>query len=69
MIARLGRVRSPTLVVWGREDRLFPVAHAGRLAKELENARLEIMDSGHSPAEELPEQFLKTALQFLQGRR
>ncbi len=69
LVARLGRVRAPTLVIWGREDRLFPVAHAGRLAKELENARLEIMDTGHSPAEERPGQFLQTALQFLQGRR
>lgn len=69
LVARLGRVRAPTLVVWGRDDKLFPVAHASRLAKELSNARLEIMDAGHSPAEEQPAQFLKVVRQFLEGRR
>lgn len=69
LIARLGRVRAPTLVMWGREDKLFPVAHASRLAKELPNARLEIMDAGHSPAEERPEEFVALVNEFLEGRR
>lgn len=69
VIARLGRIRAPTLVVWGREDKLFPVAHASRLAKELPNARLEIMDAGHCPHEERPEQFLAVVNEFLSGRR
>jgi pimeloyl-ACP methyl ester carboxylesterase len=69
LIARLGRVRSPTLVVWGREDKLFPASHASRLAKELMHARLEIMDAGHSPAEEQPEAFLAVVSEFLEGRR
>ncbi len=69
LIARLGRVRAPTLVVWGRGDKLFPVSHASRLAKEISDARLEIMDAGHSPAEEKPEEFLRIAREFLEGRR
>ncbi|NUP14156.1 MAG: alpha/beta hydrolase [Polyangiaceae bacterium] len=69
VVARLGRVRAPTLVVWGRDDKLFPSSHAPRLAKELAHARLEIMDCGHSPAEEKPEQFLAVVNEFLEGRR
>lgn len=69
LVARLGRVRSPTLVVWGRDDKLFPCANASRLARELADARLEVMDCGHSPAEERPEQFVSIVREFLEGRR
>ena len=69
LVARLGRVRAPTLVIWGHDDKLFPVAHAGRLAKEIANARLQIMDTGHSPFEERPEEFLDIVNEFLEGRR
>jgi len=69
LVARLGRIRTPTLVVWGRDDRIFPVAHASRLAKDLSDARLEILPAGHSPPEEIPGPFLQTVRQFLEGRR
>lgn len=69
LIARLGRVRAPTLVVWGREDKLFPVSFAQRLAKELADARLEVLDCGHCPAEERPDELLARVTQFLEGRR
>lgn len=69
LVARLGRVRAPTLVVWGRDDKLFPCANASRLARELTDARLEVMECGHSPAEERPEQFLSIVTEFLEGRR
>ena len=69
VVARLGRVRAPTLVVWGRQDAIFPVANAQRLAREIADARLEVMDTGHSPAEEKPDDFVHTVTQFLEGRR
>jgi pimeloyl-ACP methyl ester carboxylesterase len=47
--ARLTRVRAPTLVVWGRQDRVAPWTHGTRLAREIAGARLEIVDSGHAP--------------------
>jgi pimeloyl-ACP methyl ester carboxylesterase len=69
LVARLGRIRMPSLVVWGRDDKLFPVAHASRLAKDLSDARLEVLPTGHSPGEELPEVFLGVINEFLEGRR
>lgn len=38
---RLGTVRSPVLLAWGRDDRMFPVADAHRLASVLPDARVE----------------------------
>lgn len=68
-VARLTRVTTPTLVVWGREDRIQPAASANRLAREIKGAKLEIMDAGHSPHEEHPSAFVELVTQFLEGRR
>jgi pimeloyl-ACP methyl ester carboxylesterase len=63
--ARLARVSSPTLVVWGRRDALAPPGVARKLAKALPDARLELLECGHSPAEELPDRFAELVLEFL----
>lgn len=69
VIARLGRIQTPSLVVWGHDDRLLPVSHGQRLAHEIAGAKLSIMDAGHSPHEEAPERFVEQVTQFLLGRR
>lgn len=69
VVARVTRVTAPVLVVWGRDDKKEPVANAARLVRELQNAKLEIMDAGHSPHEEHPERFVALVSQFLEGRR
>ena len=67
LVARLGRVRAPTLVLWGRDDRVTPVAQAPRLLRELSTARLEVLECGHSPAEERPTEVGASILRFLEG--
>lgn len=69
VVARLSRIAKPTLVVWGRDDRIFPAQSAQRMAREIPGARLEIMDAGHSPHEERPQEFVALVTQFLEGRR
>jgi pimeloyl-ACP methyl ester carboxylesterase len=59
------RVRCPTLVLWGEHDRIFPVEHAERLAREIPGARLEILrDCGHAPQEERPDRFVSNVREF-----
>jgi pimeloyl-ACP methyl ester carboxylesterase len=65
LVAMIPRVTAPTLVVWGRADRSFPVGNGRRLARELRNARLEVLECGHSPAEECPDAFAEVAASFL----
>jgi pimeloyl-ACP methyl ester carboxylesterase len=69
VVARISRITAPTLVIWGRDDRLYPVANAGRLARELPDAKLEIMDTGHSPHQEKPRELLALLTEFLEGKR
>jgi pimeloyl-ACP methyl ester carboxylesterase len=63
--ARLPRVRAGALVIWGREDGILPWTHGTRLARELQGARLEILDCGHFPADERPQQVETLVRAFL----
>lgn len=67
--ARITRVSQPTLIMWGRDDRLLPPAFALRLAREMTNTRLELFDTGHSPHEERPQDFVFVATEFFEGKR
>lgn len=50
---KIPRVRSKTLVVWGDDDRIIPLALGKRLAKDVPGARLRVIQGcGHAPNEE-----------------
>ena len=52
---RLGRVRVPTLVVWGESDRIVTPAYGAAYADAFQNGRLEIIkEAGHLPQIEQP---------------
>jgi pimeloyl-ACP methyl ester carboxylesterase len=60
------RVRAPTLLVWGREDRLLPVREAERLYTRMPGSRLVILpDAGHLPQREVPREFSDAVASFL----
>ncbi|MCA9591756.1 MAG: alpha/beta hydrolase [Myxococcales bacterium] len=65
IVARTSRVRSPTLVLWGRQDRLVPAALGQRLSKEIHGAGFELVDAGHTPQEEQPERTAQAISSFL----
>ena len=66
---RLHRVRVPTLVLWGEEDRIIPVAYAAEYGRLLPDARVVRLPAcGHSPARECPAAFAETLLAFLRER-
>ncbi len=57
--AQLKTIRTPTLVVWGREDRLIPLADGRHVASQIPGARSVIIgDCGHIPSVEQPRAFL-----------
>ena len=63
---RLKEVQVPTLIVWGKRDRVVPAMHAQWHYRELPNARLEWIDTaGHLPHEEEPEAVNKLLVEFL----
>jgi len=61
-------ITAPTLVFWGQQDRILPVAHAYVAEKRIPNARLHIFDPcGHLTQLERPEEFNSLVLEFLAG--
>jgi pimeloyl-ACP methyl ester carboxylesterase len=65
---RLAELRMPTLVIWGRQDHIFPAAHAEIARRKIPRAQVEIFeDSGHTPQMEQPERFNRIVLEFLQN--
>jgi pimeloyl-ACP methyl ester carboxylesterase len=65
-IDRLARMDVPTLLVWGREDKLLPLPVGQALQRKLAGARLEILDrAGHVPNYERADAFNRLALEFL----
>jgi pimeloyl-ACP methyl ester carboxylesterase len=66
LAARLGRISTPTLLLWGEQDRIAPLTHGERWRDGLEDARLEkIAGAGHSAHLEQPDEVARLALQFL----
>jgi pimeloyl-ACP methyl ester carboxylesterase len=56
----LGGVTTPTLVVWGRKDRIVPLECGERYVKALPQARLEVVEgAGHFVEMEKPDELAK----------
>jgi pimeloyl-ACP methyl ester carboxylesterase len=56
----------PSLIVWGRRDRIIPAAHAQPAHEGMPGSRLELFDeSGHFPHLDDPLRFARTLADFL----
>ena len=52
----LGKIETPTLIIWGKEDRITPVSDGVLIHKLIKNSKLKIISgSKHSPFSEKPE--------------
>jgi len=58
----------PTLIVWGEQDRIIPVAHAHEAHEAMPASRLLIFEeSGHFPHTEEPVRFVEAIIEFVDG--
>lgn len=65
---RLGDVHAPALLAWGRQDPVFPLAHAQRAAQVIPNARLDVYeDCGHWPHLEYHARFNTSVAGFFEA--
>lgn len=66
IVNNLATITAPTLIIWGRQDRILPVAHAYVAKERIPNAELRILDPcGHLPQLECSEDFNALVLEFL----
>jgi pimeloyl-ACP methyl ester carboxylesterase len=63
---KLGNIRVPTLVVWGKQDALLPVESGERYAAQIPGAKLVTFDKcGHVPPLEKTAEFVLAVTAFL----
>jgi pimeloyl-ACP methyl ester carboxylesterase len=63
---KLRAFEAPALVVWAREDKVFPFAHAERLVELLPQGRLEVVDDSYSfVPEDQPERLAELIAGFV----
>ena len=68
ILDQLAEVDVPTLIVWGRNDRVVPPQDAVGFAQRLRNSRTVIFDdTGHLPQLERPTRFNRVLETFLAG--
>jgi pimeloyl-ACP methyl ester carboxylesterase len=66
----LHRIRIPTLVLWGRDDKLFPSAYAKAWAERVPDIRVDVIpECGHRPQIEKADIAAKKILGFLGGQK
>jgi pimeloyl-ACP methyl ester carboxylesterase len=57
--------RPPTLIVWGKNDAIFPAPGAQAYLEDLPNAELHLLDTGHFALEEKSDEIGHLMLDFL----
>ena len=69
MMARLYEISVPTLVLWGREDALLPVALAGVYARNIPHVKVIVYDHcGHLPMEEVADRSAADVRSFVESK-
>ena len=66
MVAFYPKIEIPALLIWGKQDWVIPLKYGERLAEEMPNAELHIVDKcRHTPQEECPAKTLDIISTFL----
>lgn len=62
----LHRIDVPTKIIWGEEDKIFPVAYVEAFRSRMPDAEIQIIAGcGHLPQVERPDQFCEVATRFI----
>lgn len=67
-LSTLPKLSQKTLIVWGEQDKVFPMELAHRLKRHLEgNSRLVVINNaGHAVNLEKPQEVCKSIIEFFQ---
>ncbi len=64
---RILEIKTPTLIIWGKKDKVINVSHAYRFHRDIKNSELRIYDNvGHVPMLENPKQLINDLLHFFE---
>jgi pimeloyl-ACP methyl ester carboxylesterase len=62
----LNQIKAPTLIIWGSNDDLLPVATAEQFHQKIPGSQVQIIQGGvHTPMQWKPEEFVKVLKNFV----
>lgn len=62
----LGKINAKTLIVWGADDAVIPLAAGQKMNSLIKNSKLVVIEKcGHLPQEEMPERVLAEVVNFI----
>jgi len=65
ILKALDKIKTPTIIFWGKQDKILPVKHAS-IAARIPGSKLYIYDKcGHAVMLEHPDEFNKIVMDFL----
>lgn len=63
------QIEVPTLIMWGREDKIIPLENGARLHQAIRNSQLIVIERcGHDPPDEQPEKVREIMQKFLRDQ-
>lgn len=66
IIGMYPKIQVPTLIIWGREDKIIPLENGERLQQAMKNSQLIVIERcGHDPPDERPKMLIKVIREFL----
>jgi pimeloyl-ACP methyl ester carboxylesterase len=66
IIGTYPRIKVPTLIIWGREDKIIPLENGVRLHHAISTSQLVVIERcGHDPPDERPEEVEAAIVKFL----
>jgi pimeloyl-ACP methyl ester carboxylesterase len=66
IIGTYPRIKLPTLIIWGREDKIIPLENGVRLHHAISTSQLVVIDRcGHDPPDERPKELMEVIREFL----
>jgi pimeloyl-ACP methyl ester carboxylesterase len=62
----LGKINAKTVIIWGADDALIPLAAGQKMNSLIKNSKLVVIEKcGHLPQEEMPERVLAEVVNFI----
>jgi pimeloyl-ACP methyl ester carboxylesterase len=63
---KIKEIQKPTLIIWGDHDRIIPVEDAYKIAHDIKNSKLVIIENcGHAAQEECSERLIDEIIKFI----
>jgi pimeloyl-ACP methyl ester carboxylesterase len=63
-----GKINIPTLIIWGKEDKITPLSDGKKIHSLIKNSEFEVVEAGHSPQFSDPGKIADVIVRFINSK-